>query len=287
MKSALRTFRAGRFLRWSLHALLICLILYVAWLTSIAFPISPTSGTVLQDSSAVQILDSDTITVGTYNIHSTKGKDGTRSAERISAVLAQVPQDFVALNEVRARSFGLFSQASELASNLGLAWLYLPVEEKLLIGQFGNAFLSRYRIKKYWVTSLISAHHTPSGVQSSHKRNLVNIELEMQGRSVMLLLTHIDRGPLRLQQLQQVLTEFNQYEHAVLLGDLNSDSDDVPLKRILEVDGVVDMIDGVRHEPHIDWILTKGFDVVDNGSHPVGPSDHPHYWAKIRLKDTL
>ena len=272
--------------RWSVRALTLSLFLYVAWLSSITFPIEPISGTVLQNSANSHELQSDTITVGTYNIHSTKGLDGKRSIDRIASVLSNGSADFVALNEVRAGLFGISNQANELGAMLGFSWLFLPTEEKLFSGQFGLAFLSRYRINRYWVTPLISTHYSEAGVDSSHHRNLINIELTLQGQSVMLLFTHLDRGELRLQQLDQVLTEFEKYPHVILMGDLNSDSDAPPLKRILQVEGVSDLIDGgERHEPHIDWILTKGFTAIEMGGHPVGPSDHPYYWARIKLTD--
>ena len=273
--------------RWSVRALTIGLFLYVAWLSSITFPIEPRSGTVMQDSANSHELQSDTITIGTYNIHSTKGLDGKRSIDRIARVLSDASADFVALNEVRSGLFGVSNQANELGTMLGLSWLFLPTEEKLFSGQFGLAFLSRYRINRYWVTPLISAHHSEAGVDSSHHRNLISVELTLQGQSVMLLFTHIDRGELRLQQLDQVLTEFEKYPLAILMGDLNSDLNTPPLKRILKVEGVSDVIGGAEpHEPHIDWILTRGFTAIETGGHPVGPSDHPYYWVQIKLTDS-
>ena len=33
----------------------------------------------------------------------------------------------------------------------------------------------------------------------------------------------------------------------------------------------------------IDWIITRGFEVIGGGVHPAGESDHPCYWAELRL----
>ncbi|MBQ61411.1 MAG: hypothetical protein CMQ19_04975 [Gammaproteobacteria bacterium] len=273
-------------IRWAMTTLLCLLIAYVGWLSSIAWPISPVSGSVLEDNTRAQSIDSDTITIGTYNIHSTKGTDGKRSIERIFDVLAKSNPDFVGLNEVRGGAFESTNQGQELAEMLGLSWIFAPVNKKLFSGYFGSAFLSRYQVKRYWVMPLVTTHVSAVGIQSSNNRNLTSIELEIQGRSVMILLTHLDRGELRLRQLERVLDEFNQYTHVILLGDLNSTADDLPLRKLLAAGDVVDMVDnGQPHAPHIDWILTRGFSVIDKGSTPLGASDHPYYWAHVRLKN--
>tara|TARA_B100001964_G_C14235206_1_gene602087 strand:- start:1939 stop:2754 length:816 start_codon:yes stop_codon:yes gene_type:complete len=267
--------------------ILLCLLIaYVGWLSSIAWPLSPVSGSILENNARSHVIDTDTITVGTYNIHSTKGTDGKRSIARIFDVLADSHPDFVGLNEVRGGAFDSTNQGQELAEMLDLSWIFLPVNKKLFSGYFGSAFLSRYQVKRYWVTPLVTTHISTSGIKSSNNRNLTSIELEMQGQSVMLLVTHLDRGELRLQQLEKVLEEFNKYAYVILLGDLNSTTDDPPIRKVLAASGVVDMVDaGQPHARHIDWILTRGFVAINKGSTPLGASDHPYYWAQVRLKD--
>lgn len=277
-------FRAGS--KWLKLLFALLIVLQLVWLGTVKWPEVAFIQLDLEEPQKSQSEVPASFVVGTYNIHSGKGIDGQRSIERISDVLSANQADFVAINEARDNWLGEPEQAQKLAELLDTSWVYAPAMRKFFSGSFGNAFLSRYDIERVWVVPLVSEYRSAEGVETSSHRNLISVELDVLGTSVMILATHLDRGEVRLMQLQQVLEEFQRYSHVILLGDLNSIAADPPLESILSQKDTSDMIyGGEPHEPHIDWILTKGFSLEEHGSHPVGASDHPYYWARLRLNN--
>ena len=111
----------------------------------------------------------------------------------------------------------------------------------------------------------------------------------MGSQPVTILVTHLDRGELRLHQLENVLEAFKRHLPAILLGDLNSTRTDLPLKDLLESnhaqDAVRQALGDQDRDGRVDWILTRGFEILDGGMHPEGPSDHPQYWARLALSE--
>ena len=140
----------------------------------------------------------------------------------------------------------------------------------------------------YEIKSLLWERRDRSGTQVSRSnRNLVTVTLQFQGQPVTILITHLDRGPLRLEQLNDVIAEFRQHRHAILMGDLNSNREAPPLSELLasgEVTDAIAVTAGDNDEPkRIDWILTRGFKVIDGGIHPRGTSDHSRFWSELQL----
>ena len=251
-------------------------------------PLPMIRGDILNDNQRTTAAASNRLRVSTYNIHSAKGHDEGSSIEQVARVLNTPPLDIIALQEVAGDLFGESNQASELAGLLDLGWLYAPTRKKHFSAKFGSAFLSRYAIKHYEIKPLIWERHDRSGTQVSRSnRNLVSVTLQFQGQPVTILLTHLDRGPLRLEQLSDVIAEFRQHNHAILMGDLNSNREAPPLSELLASGGATDAIAvtaGDNDAPkRIDWILTRGFKVVDGGSHPRGTSDPPQFWSELQL----
>ena len=285
----------ARRLSWSkvwIILLTIALLGLLTELVNLRIVSPPIIGTALENPERSVPLLSNDLTVGTYNIRYGKGLKGLEnppSLDQLAEVLASPPLDVIAMNEVRKQVFSNTNQAEQIADMLDQSWLYAMTAERYLAGRAGNALLSRYDIKYFEITPLIHRERHVNGHSvSKSPRNVVFAVLDNGQTDIALIVTHLDRGPLRIKQLEQVLSMLHSHEHAILLGDLNTTQDQEQIARLL-ASGAIDAICAfkVECEPHIDWILTKGFEVLDTGSHPLGLSDHPQYWARLRLIPNL
>jgi endonuclease/exonuclease/phosphatase family metal-dependent hydrolase len=88
------------------------------------------------------------IRVATYNIHRGRGMDRRVRLERITAVLATIDPDVVALQEVIGPGLSGTGQAEALGAGLGMGWVMAATRE-LRRHQFGNVVLSRYPIREH------------------------------------------------------------------------------------------------------------------------------------------
>ena len=271
-----------------LITLLLAILLGV--LASQRTPLPLIRGDVLNDNQRTTAASSNSLRVSTYNIHSAIGHDGRSSIERVAEVLSTPPLDIIALQEVAGDLLGESNQANELTGLLDLGWLYAPTRKKHFSAKFGNGFLSRYEIKNYEVKPLLWERRDRSGTQVSRlNRNLVTVTIQFQEQQVTILITHLDRGPLRLEQLSDVIAQFRKHRHAILMGDLNSKRSAPPLSALLASGEATDAIVATEaegdNEAHkrVDWILTQGFKVIDGGLHPRGTSDHPQFWSELQL----
>lgn len=88
------------------------------------------------------------IRVATYNIHRGRGMDRRVRLERITAVLATIDPDVVALQEVIGPGLSGMGQAEALGAGLGMGWVMAATRE-LRRHQFGNVVLSRYPIREH------------------------------------------------------------------------------------------------------------------------------------------
>ena len=284
--NAVTASRTLKKLFFPLATLLLAVLLGV--LASQRTPLPMIRGDVLNDNQRTSNLSSDTLRVGTYNIHSAKGHEEASSIERIAEVLSTPPLDIIGLQEVAGDLLGDGNQARTLAGLLDLGWLYAPTRKKHFSAKFGSALLSRYEIKSYEVKPLLWERRDRNGTQVSRSnRNLITVLIEIEGQPVTVMITHLDRGPLRLEQLSNVIAEFRQHSHAILMGDLNSNREARPLGELLAAGEATDAIAvaaaGKDSPKRVDWILTRGFKVVDGGLHPKGVSDHPQLWAELQL----
>ncbi len=273
----------------------ILVLLLAALLGSVASqrtPMPVVRGDILNDNQRTTQNSSSRLRVGTYNIHSGKGHDQGTTLESIAEVLGSPPLDIIGLQEVTGHLAGNGNQASDLADLLELGWLYAPTRNKPFSPDFGTALLSRLPVQSYEITPLLRERRSAGKtlVSRAH-RNMIGITLDIQNTPVKVLITHLDRGPLRLEQLQDVINAFKQHPHAILMGDLNSRHDDAPLQTLLVAGEATDAIaattDGEAIDKRIDWILTRGFNVIDGGNHPRGVSDHPQYWVELELDTTV
>lgn len=245
-------------------------------------PCGPSAGTldVPQAVATTSAHEPARLRIGTYNIHGCKGTDGVRDPARIAEVVRGA--DFVGLNEVHGPSaWQSGDQAATLGGLLGLTSLYAPTEDPWINAQFGNGLLTRVAVEHWQVVPL------PRRYGKSY-RNLLHVRVRAaNGTLVNIVVMHIDRSndTERFFQLNTVRDFFlSLAPPAVLLGDLNSDADYPPLKRLLLESDVIDAL-GEKLQGqtprHIDWIIVRGATVTDAGLTEAGPSDHPYAWADL------
>ena len=166
-----------------------------------------------------------------------------------------------------------------------MGWLFLPSQKKYFRESFGNGFLSSFPVNVWYRESLIYEHD--DNISSSY-RNLTTIQFKFNNKIVTVLLTHLDFGTIREIQLSYVINKFNKYNHCILIGDLNSIREDPLLIDLLNRNNALDALNvalGSKDIPdRIDWIIVKGFKVIEGGYTPPGISDHPLYWVELELQ---
>jgi endonuclease/exonuclease/phosphatase family metal-dependent hydrolase len=161
----------------------------------------------------------------TYNVRRCVGNDRRLDVARMADVLAALEPDIVALQELdvgRART-GHVDQAYEIARALEMACHFHPamrVEKEL----YGDAILSAHPEK------LIQAGPLPgyARLPQLEPRGALWIEVELEGRTLQVINTHLGLVP-REQQLQaRFLAGASWLEHPrctgpkILLGDFNA-----------------------------------------------------------------
>jgi endonuclease/exonuclease/phosphatase family metal-dependent hydrolase len=247
-------------------------------------PLSPSTGSSINSATRTKDMVKKSFRIAAYNIRGGKGLDGVRDINRTASVLTGF--DIIALNEVLGESpLSNSNQAKELADILGMGWLFLPSQERYYKEYFGNGFLSAFNVTYWYKEQLLYDEE-----KSNCHRNLTTIQFVIKGKAVTLFLTHLDRGEIRDTQLSYVINKFKQCDnHCILIGDLNSRRKDPQLIELLKAENTIDAInvalDSKRTMKRLDWIIVKGFKIVDGGLTPEGISDHPLYWVELELME--
>jgi endonuclease/exonuclease/phosphatase family metal-dependent hydrolase len=259
-------------------ALVIVLTGAVGWFLSL-----PSSAGPAQGSSFIGTLvsrpPSSTLRLGTFNIDSGRGTDGVVNLDRTARSLQHL--DFIGLNEVRGEN-PFDNQAQTLAELLHLPYLFAPAERRFGHDSFGNAVLTNLPIQRWQRIVLPS-------LRFKAFRNYVLTDAIWDGRVVHFLTTHTDWKAGGDEQRRIVIATFLQLpEPAVLMGDLNAPPSDGQIKQLLATPGVEESIStflaGTPTPGRVDWIFLRGLTTVDAGVVDTGASDHPAYWAEVKLK---
>jgi endonuclease/exonuclease/phosphatase family metal-dependent hydrolase len=163
----------------------------------------------------------------TYNIHHGEGLDGKVDLERIARLIRQEGADIVALQEVDQ---GVARTArrdfpAELARLTGFTCVFSN-NHAFEGGQYGNAILSRFPVKQW--TNL---HYRM--LRTGEQRGLLQAVLEVSGRELAFLNTHIDHrsdDAERWFNVGEIEAVAKQYpgKPIILCGDFN----DVPGSRV-------------------------------------------------------
>ncbi len=173
----------------------------------------------------------------TYNVHRCVGNDRRLDVSRVAAVLAALNPDIVALQEldVGRRRTNHVDQAHEIARLLEMTHHFnaaMMVEEE----RYGDAILTVYPER------LVKAAPLPGydRVRGLEPRGALWIEVEIAGRPVQILNTHLGLVP-REQQIQAACLAGPAWlEHAdcaiptILLGDFNATASSIVYRTLTQ-----------------------------------------------------
>jgi endonuclease/exonuclease/phosphatase family metal-dependent hydrolase len=269
--------KSGRLWKWIL--LLFFIAIAIALAGSMRWQTDSASGENANGPLAAIPADKSIFRIGTFNMHSGVGEDEIYNLNRTIESVRGV--DFCGLNEVRGRLYGApQNQAQELARATGCGWLYVPSERRFWHDDFGNGILTRLPIR-HWVRMPLPTEPHHGGFRSA-----IILQTSFADKTVQVLVTHIDRDRDQTNQLRLITSLFDSLQQpALLLGDLNANSDNPGVKTLLGLPGIHDCISesAGQKRDRIDWILDRGLKTVGGGQIANGASDHPMYWVDVAL----
>jgi endonuclease/exonuclease/phosphatase family metal-dependent hydrolase len=238
--------------------------------------VGPAEGTALLGPPAAAPVG-DTLRLGTFNIDGGQGTDDQVDLARTAKCLQRL--DVIGLQEVHGFAADPPNQAVTLGGLLRLPYLYVPSERRWGHESFGNAFFTDLPVL-HWARVVV-----PSAPFHA-RRNYLLSELEWQGHPLHVLTTHVDFKANGDEQLAILINTFlAQPTPAILMGDLNHPASSPQIRALLATPGVEEAVSRVLDpvEGRVDWIFLRGLHTVDAGSVDLGASDHPAYWAAVRL----
>src|SRR5688500_15944336 len=154
-------------------------------------------------------LGPDVLRIASYNVHSCRGSDGKKDAQRIARVIEELGCDTIGLQEVDYR-------LDYIAAQLGMRaipGLTLARHD----GPFGNALLTRRKVLAVRRLGFTYSRREP--------RNALDVDLEVNGETVRVIVTHLGLWPAeRRYQVKKILEMIRAtpaYERVVVLGDIN------------------------------------------------------------------
>jgi endonuclease/exonuclease/phosphatase family metal-dependent hydrolase len=222
-----------------------------------------------------------TVRIGTFNIHSGKGKNGTTDLKS-TALVIPANLDYVFLQEVRCQWLDACTPQSTILSDLtNKAAVFLPTEIKWLHPHFGNGLLSSHAFRE---PELITLPCT----RGKAYRQLIHLQVPLDGQNLHILATHLDLFEDHDTQLKIVIEEFKKLPTPkILLGDLNTRAQNPEIQKLLSEEGVVDLLQA-QHDLKtghvgVDWMIGSGARAMESGIVTNEASDHPLLWAEIGL----
>lgn len=257
--------------------LAISLVAHIA-VASIRHPVGPRYGDGIHGSPPNTTITPGELRIATWNIHRGKGLDGRRDLSRTVKYLRGF--DIAGLNEVGGEFWPKQDQAATLGTRLHMGWLFDPTERRWYIDNFGNGLLSRLAPRK-WLSLPLINDMTKYG-----DRHILYAHYVWQGRPFTLMVVHAEPGPIRDIEIRFIFRQFVRYPRAVLIGDFNALPTSPIMRQVHKLPGVQSALASLPSPPHLkqqrDWIFVRGFEVVNGGFKPRGPSDHPLVWATLR-----
>jgi endonuclease/exonuclease/phosphatase family metal-dependent hydrolase len=250
-------------------------------LSSLEFPVADRAGVQLSPApprdNPVVWPEQPGFRVDNFNVQRGKGLDDVRDLNRAIDVLKG--SELAGLQELSGTFFyGWHDQIHQVAVATGLDYLFAPTTYRWLQPNKGSGLLSRFPVNSWSIECLPEVAET-----EANPRNLIRAEMTILGRPVTVLVTHLDRRENNAVQLDYVLNAFREVEGPViLLGDLNTDNRNEVLMNFIAEPGVVDAVEeSIGPFWRLDWIITRGFRVIEGGYTPRGISDHAHYWVQL------
>ena len=221
----------------------------------------------------------DGVTILTYNIQQGYSAEGRKNEVGQLALIRQIHPDIIGLQE--SDSARIANSNDDLvryfANHLHMHHYYGP---KTVVGTFGIALLSRYPIYHAETFYLYS-----KGEQVA----VIRAEIEIEGRRLHVLVTHLGNGGPLIQQ-EQLLELVGDAPGTVVMGDFNfrPDTEQYAITTQLLRDSWTqrwpDWKDDQGRQPRdkIDHIfISPDLQVIDVSYYPKGPSDHPAMTAVI------
>lgn len=243
--------------------------------------------------SFTAMADTLTLRVLTYNIHHGEGVDGKFDLERIAGVIQSVKPDLVALQEVDRNTTraGGVDQAQVLADLTGMRMEFGKALD-YAGGQYGNAVLSKYPIRKTKVTMLPKS-------EDREQRVFLQTDIEIADRKMITFIaTHLDNASAvdRMAAVEVMETLLPTIKTPVLFaGDMNAVPDSDVITRLMKSmsSAVLDQplftipvkepkrqIDYIFYAPQNRWKV-KEVKVLDEAV----ASDHRALFAVLELSD--
>ncbi len=225
------------------------------------------------------------ITVMTYNIQSGFAVDNVWSLEETARAIETEDPDVLVLNEV-GRGWLVTSGNDAipwLSRRLGMQYVWGPASDDDL---WGNAILSKLPIAEGSVEKFASTQNL--------KRSATGVWVRVGERGVWVFGTHLDNpagaDEVRMEQVSELISFWDERQPAIVLGDLNVDADDVVLTTFADL-GFLDPGVQLGEEAftsedrrRIDYILTSdGIEVIDIWIPDTWKSDHKPVVARVRL----
>ena len=232
-------------------------------------PTGPAQGSL--DVPAAVRTDGPTLRVAALNIQS--GRNAQQAYALADTAKALSHYDLVGLNEVAGGD-----QAAELGRLAQSAALFAPTQSRWWREDYGNGLLARRPVPFWW--------RMPLAVRNADAaRNLLYAEVDLGGRRVAVLITHVGRGVDHASTVRAAAELFLALKPpAILMGDLNAHPADPEMKRLLAEPGVSDAAagrPGAGDPNRVTWLLVRGLKVKDAGIIDKGLSDHPLVWAEV------
>ena len=156
----------------------------------------------------------DEITVASYNIHQCLGVDDRKDPERTTRVIAELDAKLVGLQEVHS-TFLQSPQLDTLTRSTGLSIISGPTMHRS-DGHYGNVLLTGH--------SPLAVRHIDLSFPGREPRGAIDAQLNIQGRSVRVIVTHLGLNTRERQyQVERLSDSLLPQEHDLLLlmGDFN------------------------------------------------------------------
>ena len=201
-------------------------------------------------------------TIMTYNVHRLIGNDRHTSALRIAQVIDAHHPDIVALQELPGGRFrpeengtalDLGQELAQLESAVGLC--YMERE------RCGNVVLSRFPMRLVRAGGL----HPETRRRSLYPRGVIWVEIEIRGRQLQLINTHLGLTPPERSSQVKVLCSPEWLQHpdcrhpVVLCGDFNALPSSTVYKRLK--DALSDVQESLAFG-HTEWTFPSHYPLV-------------------------
>jgi endonuclease/exonuclease/phosphatase family metal-dependent hydrolase len=246
----------------------------------------------LLQAGGVPSADPSPLRVMTYNIHHGEGLDGQLDLERIARVIRESGATIVGLQEVDrgVERTGRRDLLRELADLTGMSYAFgKNIDHQG--GDYGNAVLTAHPI----VSEGNRLLPNPGG---GEQRGLLQTVLDAHGQRTLVLVTHLDfqrddAGRMAAADEMRAAIEAWGDGPVIVMGDFNDVPGSRVHQRLTETETLTDVwvaagqgegFTSPASAPRrrIDWILVRGFDVLDSTVPRTDASDHLPVVATLR-----